>query len=136
MLNPGISCHSQTGIFFMNHFDTVIPLSPFFTLLRASVGRAVIDHNDFKVRIRLVYDAFHTPVKMFFYIENGYYNSYKFLVHSHFSICPAISSSTICSLLFIFSCSLDASDRPSFTVAHRSQVEHLSRSSFVTLPSR
>ena len=68
--------------------------------------------------------------------KSNLHNSLFAFISYLFSICCAISASTISSPVLCFSCSLEASLRPLLITQFISQVLHLSKSSLVTLPSR
>ena len=100
--------------------------SPFFVLDQLIINSTCFQH--FCCCVCLKHSAI---ILMEVFYTNAYHSS-----PFYFSICCAISASTISSPVLCFSCSLDASLRPLLITQFISQVLHLSSSSLVTLPSR
>lgn len=54
----------NTAVFPVNHPDAAVPVPPFAQYLRRTVGRTVIDANDFDIFHALAGQAFHTLVQI------------------------------------------------------------------------
>lgn len=130
-------CGNMKRIFFIQHFQppSVKQIQQFIVLcviicftIRYNAFETVIEEFPYKVYPPLHHNSDKNRRRSVVSVP------YSFPFHS--PICPLMSASTISSPDLSFNSAMDASDRPLFTAQFMSQVEHLSNSSLVTLPSR
>ena len=68
--DPNVSTDTKTIIRLMDNLDACILLRIVIAHLKATVGRAIINKNDFKILVGLDDDAPHTFVKILFYLTD------------------------------------------------------------------
>ena len=69
-INACISSPGQSGIFLVNHTDSVIFFGVCITDFRTAIQRSVVYQNNFQVPVGLCQQAFHTPAKICLYLIN------------------------------------------------------------------